>query len=127
MSAVLPEVVQKSGARSERLHEVCPVLDKGGDPFTLIMRSTGELADDEALRLVVGFERAPLHAVTRGRGRAAHTEQSDGAYHVWFYRNGPARQPQAPPPDGSPAPLRPPVEMDVRGLEPPAARGRGAG
>jgi uncharacterized protein (DUF2249 family) len=100
------------------LLDVRPVLDKGGDPFTLIMRTARELADDEALHLVVGFEPAPLYAVMQGLGRSAHTEQSGGVYHVWFYRDAVAAPPSSSG-GGEPAALRPPVEMDVRGLEPP--------
>ncbi|HLK93194.1 MAG TPA: DUF2249 domain-containing protein [Polyangia bacterium] len=118
MISPLPEAVRRSGARTERVLDVRPVLERGGDPFTLIMRSARELADDEALHLVVGFEPAPLYTVMRGMGRAAHTEESGGAYHVWFYRAG-ATEPERPAAGGAPAKLLPPVEMDVRGLEPP--------
>jgi uncharacterized protein (DUF2249 family) len=118
MSALLPEPVRRWGSRTERLLDVRPVLDKGGDPFTLIMRTARDLADDEALHLVVGFEPAPLYAVMQGLGRSAHTEQSGGVYHVWFYRDAAAAPPSSSG-GGEPAALRPPVEMDVRGLEPP--------
>jgi uncharacterized protein (DUF2249 family) len=118
MSSLLPEAVRRSGARTEHLLDVRSVLASGGDPFTLIMRQARELAEDEALHLVVGFEPAPLYAVMRGMGRAAHTEESSGTYHVWFYRDG-AAEPERPAAGGAPAKLLPPVEMDVRGLEPP--------
>ena len=91
MSALLPEAVRRSGARTERVLDVRPVLETGGDPFALIMRRTGELADDEALHLILGFEPAPLYGVMRGMGRAAHTEKAQGSYHVWFYRDAVAK------------------------------------
>jgi uncharacterized protein (DUF2249 family) len=118
MSTALPACVRRSGARAESVLDVRPVLDRGGDPFTLIMRRAGELAPDEALHLIVGFEPAPLYAVMRGLGRAAHTEEAAGTFHVWFYRDG-AAEPERPPGDGPPAALQAPVELDVRGLEPP--------
>jgi uncharacterized protein (DUF2249 family) len=115
---MVPETVRRSGAQKERELDVRPVLDRGGDPFTLILRTVSALADDEALHLVVGFEPVPLYTVMSQLGRASHTEQSDGAYHVWFYRDDAASPaPPSPPPEA--APLRPPVEIDVRGLEPP--------
>lgn len=119
MSAPLPACVRNSGARAESVLDVRPVLDRGGDPFTQIMRRTGELAADEALHLIVGFEPAPLYAVMRGLGRAAHTEETDRAFHVWFYRDAAAAEPERPSNGGEPTALLPPVEVDVRGLEPP--------
>ena len=92
MNAALPEVVRRTGARSARTLDVRPVLSKGGDPIRLIIRTVRELADDEALHLVVGFEPAPLYAVMRSMGRAAHTEETEGGvFHVWFYRDAPAQ------------------------------------
>jgi uncharacterized protein (DUF2249 family) len=118
MSSLLPEAVRRSGARTEHLLDVRSVLASGGDPFTLIMRQARELAEDEALHLVVGFEPAPLYSVMQGLGRTSHTEHSGGVYHVWFYRDAAAAPPSSSG-GGEPAALRPPVEMDVRGLEPP--------
>jgi uncharacterized protein (DUF2249 family) len=118
LDVLLPEPVRRSGSRTERLLDVRPVLDRGGDPLTLIMRTARELADDEALHLVVGFEPAPLYSVMQGLGRTSHTEHSGGVYHVWFYRDAAAAPPSSSG-GGEPAALRPPVEMDVRGLEPP--------
>ena len=116
---LLPEPVRRLGSRTERLLDVRPVLAKGGDPLTLIMRTARELADDEALHLVVGFEPAPLYSVMQGLGRTSHTEQSGGVYHVWFYRDAAAAPPSSSSDRGEPAALHLPVKMDLRGLEPP--------
>ncbi len=119
MTAALPEVVASSGATSEEVLDVRDILDKGGDPFHLIVRTVQKLRDDQALRIVVGFEPQPLYAVMKTFGREAHTEQHGELFHVWFYRTGPS--PDAPREGASePVPLKPPVELDVRGLEPPA-------
>jgi uncharacterized protein (DUF2249 family) len=85
-AAPLPEVVRRSGAQRARTLDVRPILNKGGDPFALIMRTVGELARDEALHLVMGFEPTPLYTVMRRMGRAVHAERSDGVYQIWFYR-----------------------------------------
>lgn len=116
MSADLPAPVAAGGATSARELDVRPVLAKGGDPFHLILSTTKTLAPGEALHLIVGFEPAPLYAVMQAAGRLAHTEQRDGAWHVWFYEGPRAEQPAA---SAERVPLQPPVDMDVRELEPP--------
>ena len=117
MSASFPDPVRVAGAHAERVLDVRPILARGGDPFTLILRTTRELGDDEALHLVVGFEPTPLYAVMRAHGRLAHTEHEDGVYHVGFYRDGRSTpEKRVTQPRGA---LRAPVELDVRGLEPP--------
>jgi uncharacterized protein (DUF2249 family) len=113
----LPAVVAATGQTSERLLDVRPVLAKGGDPFHLIMKTVQELGAQEALHLIVGFEPAPLYAIMKSLGRNALTEQHDGAYHVWFYLD--PSMPASPPPGDECVPLKPPVTMDVRGMEPP--------
>jgi uncharacterized protein (DUF2249 family) len=118
MSPTLPAPLVAAGVTAARDLDVRPVLAKGGDPFHLILETTRSLAAGEALHLVVGFEPAPLYAVMKAGGRLAHTEQRDGVFHVWFYLD-PSTAAESP---ASPerVPLKPPVEMDVRGLEPPA-------
>jgi uncharacterized protein (DUF2249 family) len=116
MSA-LPAEATAAGTRSERLLDVRPVLDKGGDPFTLIMKTLSELASDEALHLVVGFEPVPLYEVMKANGRGAVTREQDGVFHVWFYRTSQTVAEGGPPPER--AALLPPLVMDVRDLEPP--------
>ncbi len=102
----------------QKLLDVRPILSKGGDPFKVIMRSAGELAPDEALHLLVGFDPAPLYSVLRAQGFASHTEAEGGTFHVWFWREArPVRPAVAPFEERSG--LKEPMEMDVRGLEPP--------
>lgn len=115
--ATLPTAVGAAGTRSSRELDVRPILAKGGDPFSLILKTTEKLADDEALHLIVGFEPTPLYSVMKGRGRAAHTEHTGDVYHVWFYKDAATRpEPEA---RGERTALKPPVALDVRGLEPP--------
>lgn len=106
-------------AAREKLLDVRPILAKGGDPFRVILRTAGELASDEALHLVVGFDPVPLYAVLGNQGFAAHRQPEGSTFHVWFWRSGNPRQHPAVPPFQERCGLQQPVEMDVRGLEPP--------
>ena len=117
-SSPLPVVVAAAGSYRERQLDVRPVLAKGGDPFDLIMTTVGELAPGEALHLVVGFEPTPLYVVMRTAGRLAHTEERAGVFHVWFYQDAAATP--VPAQGVARSTLLPPVDLDVRGLEPPA-------
>ena len=114
----LPAAVAAAGTHGERELDVRPILAKGGDPFDQILKTTKALAKGEALHLVVGFEPTPLYVVMRSAGRLAHTEQRAGVYHVWFYEDPSA--PPVPPEGATRTALQPPVDLDVRGLEPPA-------
>jgi len=113
----LPKPVTDAGTTREKLLDVRPVLEKGGDPFTLILRTAQQLEGDEALHLVVGFEPAPLYEVMKTFGREAHTEHDGELVHVWFF-TPPGKTPEQAR-AAERAPLKPPVELDVRGLEPP--------
>lgn len=115
----LPEPVRAAGATAARELDVRPILARGGDPFSLIVETVRTLGEREALCLFVGFEPAPLYAVLRSMGYAAHTESAAGVFHVWFYRDGSAPESQRPAPGGERVPLKAPVRLDVRGLEPP--------
>jgi len=117
MTATLPQQVSAAGTKGARDLDVRPILAKGGDPFALIVKTIGQLQESEALHLIVGFEPTPLYAVMANMGRAAYTEERDGDFHVWFYRDATAAR-EVPNPAAR-VPLQPPVELDVRGLEPP--------
>ena len=99
--------------------DVRPILAKGGDPFSVITKTATSLAPGESLHLVAPFEPVPLYAVLRSMGFASRHELRDGAHHVWFERDGAGGLPAAKE-TAAAAPLQPPVERDVRGLEPPA-------
>jgi len=116
MPVALPAEVR---AKSEQVLDVRPILAKGGDPFRLILRTVGELAPGQALHLVVGFEPAPLYAVLRSQGFAHHAQREGDVFHVWFFRDGPGHAHPAVAPFEERTGLQAPVEMDVRGLEPP--------
>ncbi|MGZ6143439.1 MAG: DUF2249 domain-containing protein [Myxococcales bacterium] len=108
-------------ATRETLLDARPILAKGGDPFRIIMRTVGELAPDEALHLVVSFDPLPLYTVLKNQGFGSHTQIEGGTFHVWFFRDAAAAKPVHPPVGGyaERTGLKEPVELDVRGLEPP--------
>ncbi|MEB2284703.1 MAG: hypothetical protein B6D46_13630 [Polyangiaceae bacterium UTPRO1] len=117
-AAAIPQELRAAGVTGEKLLDVRPILDAGGDPFSLIMKTVKQLDEKQALHLLVGFEPVPLYEVMSSFGRAALTEQRDGLYHVWFYTK--AEQPQrAADASDERAELQAPVELDVRGMEPP--------
>ena len=117
----LPRAVAAAGVSNVRTLDVRPVLERGGDPFALIMKTMKTLGPDEVLHLVVGFEPKPLYAVLRSQfGREHHTEQLGAEqFHVWFYLPREAAQDAGAPEPEARGPLQAPVELDVRGMEPP--------
>lgn len=115
----VPASLAANGITGERELDVRPLLERGGDPFGLIMKTTAELGSQEALHLVVGFEPRPLYAVMQASGRLAHTEERDGVFHVWFYPDPNAPALAEGPVEAARVPLQEPVEVDVRGLSPP--------
>lgn len=116
----LPAPLVAAGVRSAKTLDVRPVLGAGGDPFGLIMKTVQGLDPTEALRLLVSFEPAPLYAAMASLGRAAHTERQDGLFVVWFYPSKTAAAPASPREvKDEVVPLQAPVDLDVRGLEPP--------
>lgn len=115
----LPAPLVAAGARGATTLDVRPVLAAGGDPFALILKTVSALEPDVALHLVVSFEPVPLYAVLAGMGRLAHTERHGDDYQVWFYTSASATPEQAAPVGDGHEPLQPPVELDVRELEPP--------
>ena len=119
-ATAMPSVVREAGSRLVRDLDVRPVLAKGGDPFRLIMKTIQSLSDDEALHLLVGFEPTPLYLVVRGMGLASHVIHEGDVVHVWFYRDGPSsHREKATAAEAHRVALQPPVELDVRGMEPP--------
>ncbi len=118
-ATAIPEPLAKAGVTVARDLDVRPILGKGGDPFSLIMKTVQSLAPTEALHLVVGFEPAPLYAVLKSAGFLSHTDRAGEVFHVWFHRD-PSEARAAAPVEAERVPLQAPVQMDVRGLEPPA-------
>lgn len=113
----LPAPLVAAGVRGVKTLDVRPVLEKGGDPFGLIMKTVQALDACDALHLLVSFEPAPLYSVMSGLGRLALTEKKGALVEVWFYTA--AGAPEAAAAGDERAPLQPVVDLDVRELEPP--------
>ncbi len=100
--------------------DVRPELDAGRDPFNLIIKTLGDMKEDQALHLIINFEPVPLYTVMKMKGYDHITEQSGGLWHVYLYKGGTA-SPAATAAGGVQATVSEPktIEIDVRGLEPP--------
>lgn len=114
----LPAPLVAAGVRGLKTLDVRPVLDKGGDPFGLIMKTVQTLDPRDALHLLVNFEPAPLYSVMAGLGRQAVTEKKGELVEVWFYTAAGAES-EAVAAGDERAPLQPVVDLDVSQLEPP--------
>ncbi len=117
-TSTIPGPVAAAGVTALRDLDVRPILARGGEPFPIIVKTASALGPEEALHLIVGFEPVPLYSVLGAAGFASHTEQTPDAYHVYFFRKAWA-EPRTAEAADEPAPLLPPVDLDVRGLEPP--------
>lgn len=118
---MLPAPLLAAGVRRATTLDVRPVLEKGGDPFGLIMKTLATVPKEEALHLLVSFEPVPLYAVLAAQGRAHHVEKRGGGLvEVWFFTSpGSSAAAETLPAGDERVPLQPPVALDVRGLEPP--------
>jgi uncharacterized protein (DUF2249 family) len=116
-NTALPAPLAAAGVTGARDLDVRPILASRGDPFHRIMTTIRELGPREALHLIVGFDPAPLYPILETAGFASHREEAAGVFHVYFFRDrtAPAEADVA----AERVPLKPPVDVDVRGLEPP--------
>ncbi len=76
-----------AGVTGAKELDLRPIFDLGGEPFPTIMDAVDALGELEALHLIVPFEPRPLYRVLKMRGFASHTEELDGVFHVWFFRD----------------------------------------
>ncbi len=84
--------------------DVRPVLAEGGEPYRLIMDTVDGLAPGETLVLRSPFDPTPLHRVLAGLGFSRSTrELAPGDFATDYWRPGEVA----------------PLELDVRGLQPP--------
>jgi uncharacterized protein (DUF2249 family) len=116
--ATPPNVAAAGVKRIEPL-DVRPVLAARGDPFQLIMKKVAPLGPDEAIELIVGFEPRPLYAVLAGMGFATEVLRDEATFHVFIFRDRALSAGPHGPPSSCHGELKPPVELDVRGMQPP--------
>ncbi|HVY61780.1 MAG TPA: DUF2249 domain-containing protein [Planctomycetota bacterium] len=115
----IPAEVAAAGVRAVKPLDVRPVLGAGGDPFQLIMKRLGAIEPAEALELIVPFEPRPLFAVLAAMGYATSTAREADLFHVFIFRDPAAGDARHAPPASCHGELKPPVELDVRDMEPP--------
>ena len=113
----------ESNERNEenvRFLDVRPILEAGGSPFPVIMAEVEKLEPGEALRLRAPFEPVPLYSVMGGRGFVRSPRQLTGedgtAY--WEVLFSPLEE-AADFAGGADEDDDGPMELDVRGLDPP--------
>ena len=69
--------------------DVREALDRGQEPFSLIMQTVGKLSAGEQLLLIVPFEPVPLYQVMAQRGYAYEsTAREDGNWNILFSPSG---------------------------------------
>lgn len=66
--------------------DVRPILDKGQDPFTDIMKKVKALKDDEILLIINSFEPVPLYSVLGRKGFEHYTKKEGNIFKVYFLR-----------------------------------------
>jgi hypothetical protein len=102
--------------------DVRPVIQSGGDPFSLIMSTLDTLGPEDSLLLIAPFQPVPLFRVMAQKGYKGKSEATAaGDWEVLFSPEKKAgsrlemgSRPQEAPPGG-----REIIDVDVRGLEPP--------
>ena len=67
--------------------DVRPIINRGDEPFDMIMSAVGSLADAEELVIIAPFEPVPLEAVLGSQGFAyVANELGGGDWQVTFQR-----------------------------------------
>ena len=103
------------------LLDVRPILERGGEPFGVIMEGLAKLAPGQGLAVRATFEPKPLYAVLAVKGYGHQTRRlAEEDWLVEFLPQAAGAKAAAP----AQEPARVPAfavaeELDVRGLEPP--------
>lgn len=98
--------------------DVREAIRQGEEPFPGIMAAVERLGPDHVLVLRTPFEPIPLYHVLARRG-FAHWSEARAAddWSVWFWHTAPSPSPSSV--ESAGATVVGPLEVDVRGLEPP--------
>ena len=62
-------------AQANRLLDVRPELEQGGEPFVLIMEASAGIESGGTLVIIAPFEPVPLYAVLEARGFSHETKK----------------------------------------------------
>jgi len=116
----MPDWAQAIDLAKATTLDVRPLLARGEEPLSVVMRTAKDVPAGGALVLDAPFDPAPLRRVLGTKGFAAHAANlADGHWRVFFLKRG-----EAPPSATAPGTARHWREgdlphIDVRGLEPP--------
>lgn len=67
--------------------DVRPILERGGEPFSVIRKTVDELKPSQGLKLIAPFLPSPLIELLKGEGMACRFERDrDGSWCVYFWR-----------------------------------------
>ncbi len=82
-----PETVKATAEANVVNLDVRPILQSGGEPFSVIMQAVSKVPPEGALRLRATFEPKPLFRVLGGKGFQHWVEYSQGDdWMIWFYK-----------------------------------------
>ena len=77
--------VQAWQADAEKVLDVRPDLERGGEPFVRIMEAAATIQPDKTLVIIAPFEPVPLYGVLNERGFSHETVKvTDGEWVVRF-------------------------------------------
>ena len=82
-----PEKLDKMSPDKFIKIDVRPTIDSGKDPFLEIMQTIKSLKDDDVLHLINSFEPMPLYSVLGNKGYEHWTENVDGVFNVYFFKD----------------------------------------
>lgn len=115
------------GPSQEVLLDVRPMIERGEEPFQVILKTAKDLQEGQVFHLVNSFEPVPLYAVLGKQGFEHFSESKDGVWNIYLKK--PAGKDGARAGGVTPeaandlfdrmSTRQPRVELDVRGLLPP--------
>lgn len=117
-----PDVLNKINPENFIKLDVRPTIESGKDPFLDIMEKIKTLKEDEVLHLINSFEPMPLYSVLGNKGFDHWTEQLDGVFNVYFYKNNSKSVKTKQDKENTKTvntELKKVIEIDVRELAPP--------
>ncbi|NBC83950.1 MAG: DUF2249 domain-containing protein [Bacteroidetes bacterium] len=83
-----PEFLKTISPDQVKMLDVRPILDKGEDPFRMIMDNISKLQPGEVFKIINSFEPTPLIEHLHKKGFEVCTDQiSEEVVETWFYRN----------------------------------------
>jgi uncharacterized protein (DUF2249 family) len=93
----IPDFIKQITAANTLELDVRPVIDSGKDPFTIITEKIKDLKTGQALKLINGFEPAPLIALLESQGYETFIETvNENLVFTYFYKSNAASVPAPP-------------------------------